>query len=351
MFEFQSRDEILSRMLASMADSLDKREGSVAWDMSAPAAVEFENFYAALTSLLNMAFADTASDIYLDLRASEAGIFRKAAIPSEGVIRVTGPTGTDIPVDSAFTTGDANPIYFLAKNAYTIPVDGFVDVDVIAEAGGAYTNVAAHSVIAAVGDLAALVTVDNASDILGGFDAESDEDLLDRYHDKVRQPVTSGNANQYLSWARGVSGVGDAIVEPLKYGNGTVGITLLGSDKLPPLSAVVTDAANYINSVKPIGATVTVSAATAVNINISASLVLASGVTIADVRPLIESAIVDYLKTLAFVDNTVRLSRIANAILDTVGVVDYTALTVNGGSGNVVVTTGQVAVLGVVTLA
>jgi len=57
-----------------------------------------------------------------------------------------------------------------------------------------------------------------------------------------------------------------------------------------------------------------------------------------------------YLKTLAFVDPVVRYSRIANVILDADAVLDYSNLTLNGGTTNISITDGSVAVVGTVSV-
>jgi len=58
-----------------------------------------------------------------------------------------------------------------------------------------------------------------------------------------------------------------------------------------------------------------------------------------------------YLSELAFSsDPAVRYVRIGSLLLDTPGVQDYANLQINGGSGNVTISQGQVAVIGTVTL-
>jgi uncharacterized phage protein gp47/JayE len=57
----------------------------------------------------------------------------------------------------------------------------------------------------------------------------------------------------------------------------------------------------------------------------------------------------DYLKSLAFIDPIVRYSKIASILLDTPSVLDYSNLTVNGGTANVTIADGSVAVGGTVT--
>lgn len=101
----------------------------------------------------------------------------------------------------------------------------------------------------------------------------------------------------------------------------------------------------------PIGARVTVVPATSVLINVTAGLALASGYDRASVCAAVQSNIAAYLHSTAFAsDNTVRYTKIGEAILNTTGVRDYTGLTVNGGSGNIAIDVQAVPVLGTVTL-
>jgi uncharacterized phage protein gp47/JayE len=139
-------------------------------------------------------------------------------------------------------------------------------------------------------------------------------------------------------------------VYPIWNGNGTVKVDLLSTDKRAPLASVITDVAAYIESVRPIGATVTVIGAPEVAINVTATLTLVSGKTLTDAQTEISAGVTDYLKTLAFVDPVVRINEIGKIILDAASVLDYSGLTVNSGTGNVSITDGSVAVLGTVTL-
>lgn len=100
----------------------------------------------------------------------------------------------------------------------------------------------------------------------------------------------------------------------------------------------------------PVGARVTVQGADTVIINVSASLVVAAGYNADSVKASAQQAIDDYVKSLAFADdNDVRYVRIGQAILDTVGVQDYSNLLVNGGTSNITIGVQEVAVPGTVT--
>lgn len=101
----------------------------------------------------------------------------------------------------------------------------------------------------------------------------------------------------------------------------------------------------------PVGARVTVEPATAVLINVSATLTIAAGYNADSVKSAVRDNIAVYIKSLAFTsDNDVRYVRIGQAILDTPGVQDYANLTVNGGTANVAIGEQEVAVLGTVNL-
>ena len=66
----------------SINNNLDTREGSLVWLGNAPAAVELQNLYIQLDTVLNETFADTASRDYLILRAAERGLSPYAATPA-----------------------------------------------------------------------------------------------------------------------------------------------------------------------------------------------------------------------------------------------------------------------------
>ena len=109
---------------------------------------------------------------------------------------------------------------------------------------------------AAIGSLN--VTAELTDIITDGADEETDEALRERFYEKVRNPATSGNKHHYRQWALEVPGVGDAKVFPLDSGDGTLTVMIVDVDKArnPSLEPAVRD---YIETVRPIGATVTVS--------------------------------------------------------------------------------------------
>ena len=74
MFENQTEQVIEKRMLDAMPKSVDKREGSIAYDATMPAAIEFMLLYSVVDYFLKNTFGDTADRNYLIERAKERGL-------------------------------------------------------------------------------------------------------------------------------------------------------------------------------------------------------------------------------------------------------------------------------------
>lgn len=347
-FSEETEQAILERMLDAIRDDVGKRQGDIAYDLSDPAAQEFAQAYVALDQVLNNAFLneDMPTDL-LRLAASDFGVDYKLAVKARGFVTLTGPINQLVVAGQQVRTDDG--VYFATLNNVTL-TQGTAQVEVEATVGGALGNVAPGEINTVVGDLSGVLFVRNELAFDSGVDEESDESLLQRVYDKVRKPATSGNVYHYEQWAREVAGVGAARVYPIWNGPGTVKVVLLSDDKRSPSQAVI-DATNaHIDVERPIGANVTVVGATEVPINIMATLTITSDTTIAEVKTEIEDALLSYLESLAFADTLVRYTRIASILLDVPRIIDYSNLTVNGGTSNIQVADEQVAVLGTVNI-
>lgn len=345
----ETEDTIHERMLDTVDPEIDKREGSVTYDLTKPAAIELAQAYAQLDQILTFGFAnEDMPDQYLDLRCGELGVYRKPAVQAVGSLTFSGLENQVIPIGTRVSTNDDTPIYFVTTADGTI-TSGSCTITAKAETGGANGNVVAGQITIVLGDLSDVVTVTNTEPFDGGTDIESDESLLARYYERVQKPATSGNANHYYQWAKEVAGIGDAKVYPLWNGPGTVKVVLLDEDKTAPAQSIIDATASYIEENRPIGATITVEGAVEVPINVTATLTLKSEATIDDAISEFTTALKDYLKTLAFVDLTVRYAKIASLLIDISVVEDYANLQVNGSTSNITIADGSVAVAGTVT--
>jgi uncharacterized phage protein gp47/JayE len=351
MFETETKDTVLERLLNGIADDIDKRQGSVTWDISSPAAIEFAQVYTALDQVLTFGFAtENTPSNYLDLRCSELGVYRKSSVKAIGQVTFNGPDGTLIPVGTRVRTDEAESVYFVTTHEGTI-LNGSATVDAEAETGGINGNVHQGQITIVLGNLAGIVTVINEDQFDGGVDTESDTSLLTRYYDKVRKPATSGNIYHYEQWAKEVPGVGDAKIYPLWNGAGTVKVVLLDDEKTTPAQTVVDAAVDHINKSAPIGATVTVVGASELPIHVSATLTMADGANAETVKEQFIDVLTEYLKSIAFTGELIRYTQIANLLLGIPPIIDYTDLTVNGGTSNIQPESEEVGVVGSVTFA
>ena len=177
-----------------------------------------------------------------------------------------------------------------------------------------------------------------------GADEETDAALLERLLFRVRQPITSGNANHYRDWALSVDGVGNCKVIPLWNGNGTVKVIIVTAQNESASSELIETVYNYIESQRPIGATVTVVSPAPLVVNVSATVYGSADVdTVKDVLS-------DYFRQTGFSLNYVSLAQIGKLILGVEGIKDYKDLQLNGEAANVELTNEQLPVVGKVVL-
>ena len=182
------------------------------------------------------------------------------------------------------------------------------------------------------------------SSVAFGVDAE----LLERLLFKVRQPATSGNKNHYIIWATSVDGVGGVKVLPLWNGNGTVKVIITNAENEIASEDLITKVQNYIDEQRPIGATVTVVSPKPLNIDIALKVTKGSGNIDG-----IKNAVNDFFKTTAFNSEYVSYAQVGKVILEktaTTGVQDYSNLTLNNQTENIVLTDEQLPTVGQVNL-
>lgn len=349
MFENETYETILERMLSRFDDSFDKRQGSVIYDLLAPKAIELAQAYIQMDNVLNLGFAETTSGELLDRRVAEQGLVRKEAIPAAGYVIFTGEDGTLIEAETLVSTLAEEPLYFVTQDDVTI-VGGTARVDVLSEFGGAEYNVGTNAVNTVLGNLAGVVAVTNPEPFNGGIDEETDEELYARYLEKVRTPPTSGNKAHYITWAKEIPGIADAKVYPLWDGPGTVKVVVANTSKRTPSQTVLDEVIAYIDEQKPVGAEVTVEGVREIPINVDVKVTIQDGMTLEVVRASVIEQIEQYLNSIAFVSNVVRYTGVGNAILDATGVIDYEELRVRGAATNVIIDSKDVPVVGTINV-
>lgn len=109
MYEDITYELILQRMIdrvLAQNPNIDTREGSIIYNALAPAAVELQNMYIQLDTILNESFADTQTRDYLIKRCAERGIIPEPA--TKAILK--GEFNIDVPIGSRFSLDMLNYI-------------------------------------------------------------------------------------------------------------------------------------------------------------------------------------------------------------------------------------------------
>lgn len=258
-------------------------------------------------------FAGTADGENLDLHGQEYGLARRPATAAQGPITLTVADAVTVAAGAVFQRTDG--VRYIATAAAVQTVAGTFDVPAVAATDGANTNANAGTALTIIsgvtdahGDANPLAVVGTAG-IVGGADVEADGDFwttdLATFRGRIlfrkRNPPHGGSPADYVQWASDVAGVTRVYVERRWNGPGTVRLFPMFDDYYAngiPQPADVQRVQDYIDTVSPAGALVTVAAATAVPVNISVSNLLPATVT---VEEAIKAELADAFRRLAAV--------------------------------------------------
>ena len=267
-FEMQYKDAIQQRMKEQFAKISDKAdyEGSFSRDLINANSIEFENAYAEMNLIIDAAFAFSSWGEYLTARCAEFGVDRKQAVKAKGEITFTGGQGVFVPKGSLVSV--KNGAQFSTDADIMLDGNGKGTVKITCTDVGTKGNVQAHTINNLPVSISGVTAVDNEKTTQDGADEETDEELLKRYSVIVRTPATSGNKYHYYNWAMSIAGVGGCRVVPLWNGAGTVKIIIVNAEMQSAGQDLVKAVKDYIESVRPIGADVTVVSPAPKRINI-----------------------------------------------------------------------------------
>lgn len=353
MFE-KSTNEIHSEMLNSIDKSYQKSVGFPTFDITKAFAIALTPVYKLIEKVAEKFDVRNLKGDELTLYTKQRkNVVRKEATKATGVLTVYG--NGSVRKGDIFETEAGTQ--FQASETVEIIEAGEVPVEAVK--AGVSGNVGADSIVKIPKTLQGINSCTNADETMGGYEQETDESLLERYLEAVRQPPTSGNKYHYKAWAKEVAGVGDAKVFPLWAGDNTVKVVIINDMKQPADSKLIADVQEHIDpgisgtgeGEAPIGAYCTVESATGKDINVSAKVKVLSGYTLEEAVLNIEKGVEEYLRSIAFNQNYVSYGKIANAVNDAEGVEDYSELLINEGTANVSVEDTEVAVKGVISIA
>ena len=395
MYEAQTYDVILKRMLERVSSKLDKREGSVIWDTHSPTAIELQVLYIELDVLLKEMFGDTASREFLIRRCAERGIAPYAA--SAAVLKGEfTPTSIDVS-GKRFNLQELNYIVTekIADGVYKL------ECETTGIVGSQYLGQ-----ITPIEYVAGLETAQLTEVLIPGEDAEDTEDLRTRYYESFNDTAVGGNLKDYQNKVQSISGVGavkvtrvwngdlkpaemipgnavqawyDSVVSGLSADVKTwltavyqaalqKKLTVGGAVKLTILDSIYNTASDtLIDTVQttmdpeenagegvglaPIGHVVHVVSASSVTVNINTTITFASGYSWDNLTDTIKEQLEVYLLSLrkgweSDDATVVRIAQIENYIMGITGVVDITRTKINGNEINLILDTDEIPVLG-----
>lgn len=340
MYENITEEVILQRMMDEVSDSMDKREGSIIHDALAPTAIEHQLLYTDLDTFLREVFTDKASREYLIKRAAERNVTPHPATAAVWKAAFA-PKTLEVGNGTRFNCDSMN-----------LAVTGKFDdgvYELTCETAGSIGNGCQGKLIP-INYVSGLETAELIELTIPGNDEEETEAFRERYLTILRKPSTSGNIYDYYNWAMACKGVGAAKIFPLAYGPGTVKVVVADEDKMAATPALLKTVKNYIEEMRPIGATVTVASAQELPVNVMARVKLKDGINLGAAQASFRAAFDAFLKDNAFDIDYVGYARVGNILLGTAGVEDYASLTINGFDHNIELTDEQIAVIGTVTL-
>lgn len=335
MFEKMTYEIILADMLSRVTSNVDKREGSVIYDALAPCAYQLAQTYFNLNNFIDLVSGDTAIREYLDRVVADYGLTRKQA--TKAVRKIV--TTRSVSIGSRWGLNDTSYVIteLISTNIYKANCEQY------GELGNIHTGTLENI------DNISGITATLTDIITSGQDTESDDNLRSRFYAYLQRPSTSGNVFNYREWAMQVPGVGDAKVLPLWNGNGTVKIIVVNSEMEidTTLEGPVYD---YIETVRPIGALVTVDSPNEKTINISANISLDGTALYEKVVTAFTAAVSAYFKDLVFETYIMSYAKIGSILLSIPGIADYDSLLVNGGVSNIEIDDLEMPILGIITL-
>ena len=350
----------LEQVHQNMLDNIDARyqktTGFPAYDFTrafALAVLSLDNDISIAESKLDLEnLTGTELDDYI---RQHRGLSRKYATYATATLRIVTGAG-EITAGDLFSTASGVQFYAVSDGTYA-QGDTFT---VRAYVGGTSGNVGPNTITYMPVTIAGIAEVTNDEAATGGFDAESDEEFRERYYDDLQNPNNGSNQQAYIAWAMSVAGVGKVRIFPQAFGQNTVEVCIVDPNAEPATEDVIGQVQELIDPKKngdgsgeaPIGAVCTVTTATELAVNVSATMVVEDSTSVEAVTPAVEEAITKYLREIAFEKGTtyVSFTQVAGRINGVEGVIDHSDLLLNGVGNNVALGERQTPVLGEVTL-
>ncbi|MCI9015982.1 MAG: baseplate J/gp47 family protein [Clostridia bacterium] len=353
--EYFEYDIILQRMLDRVPIQIDKREGSIIYNALAPAAAELAQMYILLKSNIDLVFADTAVEKYLDKLANQVGLTRNEATYAikKGLFYDENNTLIDISIGERFTIEDL--VYKVVEKIETGIYK--MECETVGTIGNNYVGT-----LIPVNYIENLAKAELTKVLIPGEEKEDDDSLRARYYEITSEQGFGGNIIDYQNRTKEIAGVGAVKVIPIWNGPGTVKLTILDSNYNKASDVLIEKVQNEICpnlsneglGIAPIGHIVTVNTVTEVDISIITHVTTSETASMYNLKEQIAEVINDYfLQLKRGWENSdsiiIRKAQIDTIILNADAIIDVSNTTINNKTSNIELQKFEIPILKEVT--
>lgn len=340
--------ESILNYLCSFIIKVSSKVGSFAYFILMACSYKFLDLEGKIYALKQNNNINTADTNGIDDLIDNRGITRKPA--TVGIAK--GKFNVEVPTGSRFQIGET----IWVSGDYISTSDGYYYYVMTSEQTGSQVN-------KAVGQLTMITFIERLTYayieeiITPAEDIESDESLRTRYKESFNSKAFAGNKAAYKEYVEAIDGIGGCKVYPLKYGNGTVGLTIINALYDIPSNELVNNVQNIIDPDKngdgegyaPIGAIVTVIGVSYENIKIGIKCQFSTG-TFDDwkdeIRNIINNYFLDKNKTWANTNEVViRKAELISEIIKNEHIIDVIELLINESDSNLILSDDKIAYL------
>ena len=394
MYENQTMETILGRMLSRVEGDIDKQEGSLLHTSNALTAIELATLYTELDWMLRQVFTDTADREFVIMRAKDRGIVPEQA--TKAILRISAtPLDVEIPIGERFTGDTANykVVEKISSGSYKVEC----------EEPGIVGN-KTYGKIIPIGYIDKLEEVSISELLIPGEDEESTDSLRERFFNSYKSVAFGGNKDDYMekvlaihgvgacrvrripgndvnkealnppegtdTWIKGLSGSEDKkkwlnlVYELIRKSalslGGSVSVKILDTTFAKASTELIRQVQEKIDplhgegyGLAPIGHTVLVGTPKEKEITISGQFTFASGYSFSALESQIKEAIEKYMlelrKDWAKENAVVRHVQITARLLAVEGVVDIKNTRINGSADNLGLTEDEIPILKIVS--
>lgn len=273
-------------------------------------------------------FLSTATGEYLDNHARARGLTRRKETKAHGVARFfcEDVAQTDILIPKQTRCAilmENSEIYETTKKAIIKQGESFVDVDIVAVKGGESANAVTGVITTLINPPSLVKSVTNITELTGGSEKESDENLRKRIAQSLKIVSNGANKEFYSEIALEHPKVISANIVDCARGAGTVDVVVETSEqKENDNNSIISQLNTVLNEKREIGTDVKAFLCENLPIDINAHLKIDSFFDSQSVIDSCKLKISNYIGSLKVGEN-LKVAEISNILYNEQGVLNY----------------------------